>query len=462
MIFIPPPASWPRLAEATAALDSVEIKPPPDFVALGTRLRRAYAAARKDNYQGLSSSLIRKLPYAYWMDDEPALINLDGSLVIRYWSEFLPKALDSGPRRAKRWLAPLFYTYCEHFDRTDESFLDFARRLSQFLTRGQGQFASRLINLQREVSFFNPSTAPDKLAAALLVPSEPLTDRLERHLLWPGFLDTKLGSATFNAALASVRNRTADTAEFIRLLDWARRLAAPVSKTDHRIHFADSMLLPWLRRKPEDRLKSALIDRFVTVYGDPRMSGSRNFQWRGVDQAAVNLLLNWLTGDTLRAFMRILEQTADDIWRYRRKFWMAFYEAGHVEEAWLALGTDAARLADRLKGETRGVGYGRLEVGIQPNHSVLLLRIGSLVFSEWSHNGSLRAFRVNAPGAPTLYQKTYNGRELRDAVSLDFHNGENERPQLMHAASERGTWQRKARDFIKRQTGVFLRDGDIL
>jgi hypothetical protein len=192
------------------------------------------------------------------------------------------------------------------------------------------------------------------------------------------------------------------------------------------------------------------------------MSGSRNFQWRGVDQAAVNLLLNWLTGDTLRAFMRILEQTADDIWRYRRTFWMAFYEAGYVEEAWLALGTDAARLAERLKGEARGVGYGRLEVGIQPNHSVLLLRIGSLVFSEWSHNGSLRAFRVNDRGAPTLYQKTYNGRELRDAVSLDFHNGENERPQLTHAASDRGTWQRKARDFIKRQTGVFLRDGDIL
>lgn len=462
MIFIPPPASWPRLAEATAALDSVDIKPPPDFVALGTRLRRAYAAARKDDYQGLSSSLLRKLPYAYWMEGAPSLIDLEGSLVIRYWSELLPKALDSGPRRAKRWLAPLFYTYCEHFDPKDAAFLDFSRRLSQMLTRGQGQFASRLMNLQREVSFFNPSNAPEKLAAALLVQSEPLPDRFERYLLWPGFLDTKLGFATFDAALTSVRNRTAETAVFIRLLDWARRLAAPVSKTGHRVPFATTMLLPWRKQQPEDRLKAALIDRLVTWYGDPRMSGSRNYQWRGVDQAVVNVLLHWLTGDTLRAFMRILEQTADDIWRYRRKFWMAYYEAGHVQEAWLALGTDAARLADRLKGEARGVGYGRLEVAVQPNHSVLLLRIGSLVFSEWSHNGSLRAFEADDRRAPALYQDVYNGRELRDAVSLDFHKGENERPQLMHAASDRGTWQRKARDFINRQTGVYLRDTDIL
>lgn len=462
MIFIPPPASWPRLAEATAALDTVEVKPPPDFVALGTRLRRAYAAARDDDYQGLSGSLIRKLPYAYWMQGAPALIELDGPLVIRYWSEFLPNALDSGPRRAKRWLAPLFYTYCEHFDPGVQSFLDFANRLSQLLSRGQGQFASRLMNLQREVSFFSPWRTSERLAAALLATSESLTERLERHLLWPGFLDTKLGFATLHAALTSTRHKIPEAAVFFRLLDWSKKLDAPVSKTDHRIHFANCMLLPWTKQQPEERLKSALIDRFVTSYGDPRMSGSRNFQWREVDQTAVNVMLNWLTGDTLRAFMRILEQTADDIWRYRRKFWMAYYEAGHVQEAWLALGTDAARLAERLKGEARGVGYGRLEVGIQPNHSVLLLRIGSLIFSEWSHNGSLRAFKADDREAPTLYQATYTGRELREAVSLDFHNGENERPQLMHAASDRGTWQRKARDFIRRQTGVFLRDADIL
>jgi hypothetical protein len=462
MIFVTPPSSWPRLALATQELDSVAIKPPPDFEDIGKRLRRAYAAARADRYERLSAGLLRKLPYAYWLEQAEPLSAVEPELVARYWTELLPQALDSGPRRAKRWLTPLFYTYCERFAPDDEVFLDFARRMSTLMTRGQGQFVERLINLQREVSFFSPGVVAGKLAAALMEPAKDLDQALEARLLWPGFLETRLGAATFDSALFVGQRRAPDPLPFLRLMAWAKRLGTSVAKTPHRVRFADAMLLPWRTHRPEERLKSALIDRLVSQYGDPRFPGTRQYQWRGVDPAAVSLLLNWLTGDTLRAFMRILEQTADDIWRYRRKFWMAYYEAGHVQEAWLALGSDAARLAERLKADVRGLGYGRLEVSVQPNHSVLLLKIGSLVFSEWSHNGSLRAYEDGARNAPALYQDSYNGRELREAESLDFHEGANERPQLMHAHSERGTWQRKARDFIRRQTGVHLRDTEIL
>jgi len=61
--------------------------------------------------------------------------------------------------------------------------------------------------------------------------------------------------------------------------------------------------------------------------------------------------------------MRVLEQTADDIWSYRQKFWMAYYSAGHIQEAWLALGYQAAWIAKRLQADAQGMGYGRLESG---------------------------------------------------------------------------------------------------
>jgi hypothetical protein len=105
--------------------------------------------------------------------------------------------------------------------------------------------------------------------------------------------------------------------------------------------------------------------------------------------------------------------------------------------------------------------YGRFTGGATAQQSVLLLKMGGLVFSEWSHNGSLRAFYDRNPRAPSLYAKFYNGSELREPVSLDFHDGQNMNPQLTHAASDYGTWQRKARDFINRETGLYLGDKAI-
>jgi hypothetical protein len=45
---------------------------------------------------------------------------------------------------------------------------------------------------------------------------------------------------------------------------------------------------------------------------------------------------------------------------------------------------------------------------------------------------------------------------------MDFHGGVNVNPELRHMNSTGGTWQRKARDFIRQQTGVFVSDREIL
>lgn len=462
MFFAPLPVAFPKLQALVQSMDTVAITNPPPIESIGRRLRKIFSRARGSGYRNVAASAMRKLPYAYWLPRMRALVDVEGPLVQRYWGNDLPQALVAGPRRAKRWLTPLFFTYCESFSPADEVFRDYARRLLGNVNRGEGGFAQRLREMHRDIAFFDPDQVPGRLAAALMGDTRKLDEAFESLLLWPRFTDTPLGDAVFKAAIGLGPQRLAEWAVIVRLLDWERRLDARVVQTPHRIRFADALLKPWSGSAAPDRIKSTLIEFFTRVYGDPRMAGNRHYQWEGVSGAARSVLMGWLAGDTLRGFMRVLERTADPIWRFRQKFWMAYYNAGHIQEVWLALGSQAAWYARQLQSDERGLGYGTLDSGAAANQSVLLLKIGHLVFTEWSHNGSLRAYLEDGEDTPELYQGSYHGYDLRAAESLDFHDGANVYPQLAHMNSSGGTWQRKARDFIRDHTGVQMNDWEIM
>jgi hypothetical protein len=462
-MFSPLPTSMPKLEEAVRQLDEVALQVPPPMLEIGKRLRLSYQRSRSTNYEDLSQSEIRKLPYAYWISGEAPLPEIDSKLTQLYWNTYLPSAIQSSPRRAKRWLAPLFFTYCEYFDVTNSSFNEFVKQLNKVLPLGQGILADKLRHLQLRLGFFTPSAAPRNLAAVFFLNQTKSIDELMiENLLWPSFIGSGLGMAIFKAGLGLSNEKLQDSQTIYRLLDWNKRLPAPVVQTELRVAFADALLKPWARQIPADALKKVLIDFFVRVYKDPRYENHRQFQWQGVSSQALSVILHWLTGDTLRGFMKLLQRTADDIWMYRQKFWMAYYEKGYIDEAWLALGQDALWEAKKLLVDEKGMGYGMLEGGAANNQSVMLLKIGDLIFTEWSHNGSLRAYREGDKNTPKLYSRTYHGTDLRSAQSIDFHDGMNLNPGLVHSHSDRGTWQRKARDFIKTHTGATMHDREII
>ena len=463
-MFTPLPQSMSKLEAAVQLLDDPGLQPPPpDMLEIGERLRKVYARARSNGYTDISRSELRKLPFAYWASSSPVLTHVEPDLVSQYWDIHLPQALTASPRRAKRWLAPLFFVYCERFSQKDSEFLAFASRLVRAIQMAQGLFAQRMQFLQSEYRFFNPIEAPNRLANFFFLSRTKALDALLSDLqLWPGFLASEFGSAVFKAGLGASVESLRDSQTVHRLLDWARRGQVKVVKTDLRITFANALLSCWVGRKPVESLKNVLVDHFLKEYGDPRFQSHLHYQWDGVSQQAKGVILNWLTGDTLRGFMKLLQRTADDIWQYRQKFWMAYYERGYIDEAWMALGDTAWWAAQSLKADEKGMGCARLDGGAASNQSVLILKIGGLVFTEWSHNGSLRAYREGSPEAPTLYKSSYHGADLRSATSLDFHDGMNMNPELRHMNAEGGTWQRKARDFIRRQTNVHLSDSEIL
>ena len=448
---------------AVQNLRRVSIENPPDIASIAQRLRKQYRKSRTAGYRDLPLGLIRKLPYAYFVPGQDCLTEQEPELVRMYWQEFLPAAMDQ-PRRAKRWFTPLFFMYCQDFNPVAVEFRTYAQNVLNALGIGAGDASiERMRDLQKRLSFFQPNLVGPLLGSSLLNTGKRVLDGLEANLLWPESLNTRLVEHAFASALSLGPQAMMRPEAIDRVLDWSRNAAQP--RYPHlRISLANSMLLPWDRARAPDSIKSKLVTYFVKHYHDPRLLGPANpgHQWQGVSQDAVATVRRWLAGDTLRGFLQILQRTADEIWQYREKFWMAYYDAGYVEEAWLVLGDQAALQARQIFGNQPSMTYGRFTGGATPQQSVLLLKIGGLVFSEWSHNGSLRAYRDNDPKAPRLYDQRYHGVDLRDPVSLDFHRGQNERPQLTHAASSYGTWQRKARDFINRETNQYLSDRAIV
>ena len=466
MLFKSLPQGMQLLEAAVSAMDDPGIAPPPpDMADIGERLRRVYSRSRSRGYADLSRSELRKLPFAYWVGSDSVLTQIEPELVRQYWDRHLPEALKANPRKAKRWLAPLFFVYCERFSEQDPTFRDFAARISALVMVAQGLYAQALRDLNQSLGFFNPAEAPRRIANYFFINRiKGLDHLLQDRQLWPAFLHTQMGAAIFKAALSIESSRFRDEHAAVFMMDWSRRGVAHIAKTEFRVQFANALLAPWVGHRPPDFVKNKLIDFFIQPggYGDPRFDGHKHYKWDGVSQQARGVILHWLTGDTLRGFMKLLQRTADQIWQHRQKFWMAYYERGHIDEAWMALGEDAWWASNSLKNEDKGMGCGRLEGGATNNQSVLLLKIGDLIFTEWSHNGSLRAYKEGNPNAPRFYQRSYHGADLRAATSLDFHNGLNMRPELTHAHSDSGSWQRKARDFIRRQTSVHLSDSEIL
>lgn len=463
------PLGFPSLDAATEALGKFSLAAPPELDSIGLRMRKLYAAARTNGYQHLNRGALRRLPYALWVEGELPLSSTDAELIRAYWDHHLPTAIRN-PRSAKRWLVPLFYVYCHHFRKQGADFQDFAQHIQQAILVARGPVAERFATLHSEQRWFSPSEVGTHLGKTIAQGPGNVRDVLAALDLWPGFVEEPICSEAFAGALKAPNDVLSQERVIERMKSWAKadggspRSAPMLRYGEHRVALADGLVRPWLNQKPADGIRHGLASFLIKHYGDPRMLTEvhAGHRWQGVSPATITTVRRWLVGDTLQGFMQLLQLTADEIWRHRERFWMAYYDHGAIEEAWLALGSQAAWHAQRAFNKADWAQYGALVSGATSDQSVLLLRIGQMMFMEWSHNGSLRACAYTDADVPAMYQPEYRGEELRAVVSYDFHNGQNQRPQLMHMNSEGGTWQRKARDFIAQHTGVRLSDQAIL
>jgi hypothetical protein len=241
------------------------------------------------------------------------------------------------------------------------------------------------------------------------------------------------------------------------LLDRALSALAPSGKLrfpDERGRMADGLLAAWLGGREPDATLKERVQRFLLDHlGDPRLSKAT---WEAVSEQGRALMRRWLAAASLETFFELIQRHAwDQQWRYRKAFWAACLRKGGISDAWLALGSRVH--ADARAVRSLGRSYAKLR-GSGADQAVLLMRVGTLVLTEWSHAGKLRAWPSDWKNAPRLGRSEYTRGELVGR-SLPFPDTE-EKDGLRHSGSERDRWQHRAAAVLASHGGPRLTNGD--
>ena len=234
--------------------------------------------------------------------------------------------------------------------------------------------------------------------------------------------------------------------DLTRFIDWTQD---PTSKKwlfeNDIANYTFALVTPYVRRDPPDSVKKDILNTLIGLFGDPRTKPAK---WHAVDDAIQRTLKRWLTQNSFDLLLQIVNTSNDTHqWKERHDYWSTYIEGGHISEAWVALGPRAAEVANRLitAGELKSSGeYGKLQRSeIDPLHSMILMRIGDWIVSEWTHSGKLRFYNTEINRkAPKMYEKLYEASQIRlDNLAQDnviHHNG----------------WQDKATQIVKRKIGL--------
>jgi hypothetical protein len=220
---------------------------------------------------------------------------------------------------------------------------------------------------------------------------------------------------------------------------------------EFRIEIANAILLASQKVNLHTTVKDSLKVFFLTHYGDPRVELTG---WHGVSEEARRVFQSWLVEKTMEDFFGLLSHVAetqsdsDRHWRYRKRFWNAYLKKGYIEEAWVALGPRAYEQAPNyIKGRNN---YATLSGG-DAKHSVLIMRIGELIVTEWSHSGSYRVWHSEQL-APVFYKKHYN---RDDVIASSDHTGS-------HHGNEQGGWQERLSSHIRDYTSLKVSAKDYM
>ena len=408
-----------------------ELPPMDSIEELAGRLRAALAAGQLDQ---VSDRDWTRAAFVLWHGEAPLAADT------RFLDPYLSR-LDR--RRRRREVSFLISAYLRAFAPDLPSIQQVGAVLARLALIWDWPWADR----QRELHLFNPERGPAALAQACLGDDEParVLSRLGLdHLHGQGLVLTAQLLAVDNVEKALASGRAPD-ARLERLLRWtvdaggvAPRLRGPL---------ADALLRPWLSRPAPDQLKQEIQDFLLQHYGDPRTKPER---WAAVSDDAKQIFRKWLARAALQQFLEIIDSLAlERHWKYRRAFWIAYFDRDWVWDAQVAFGPGGATLARQLFGPDAS--FAELVRGgakvIDSGHAVLLMRLGTLTIADWSHNGQGAIWRGGNHMAPSLLKRSYTSNDVHWGTA-DF--------VWVHGGAANYTWQDKVRDFIAEETGLAL------
>lgn len=468
------PTVFFRMEEATKRIQrsGPEVPSLESIPVLAQRLRLLFNASKVTDYSLVTQKDFACLPYALWVEGHAFLEVEHPELMRRYWADCLPRALAQEQGGQSAWLLPLVYTYIENFSLADSNFQRFAAQLLSGVSRCQHPTAKAWMLAQAKYQWLTPSSAAIGLARHFFFNKDrELSSLIAEMYLSSEFINSALGYAVLDEALRLPIDEQRSQIFSLHVLNWLEQSKIDVVALPRwRVSVAEGLLSPWAGVAVPSKASQPIFEFFEQRYGVvPELHQKDLFAgdagpWRGISDKALSVMRYWQMGDLIRLFMRLIRDTADDTWRYREKFWMAYYDHGVIDDVRLILGPDAAALAKNLKSGLISKTFSLLIKPPKRNQSVIVIKVGDLVLVEGSHDRSLRA--ILEPEHAMMTRKFLRNAHIQSSDlminSLDFHDGKNARPELQHQSSTTGWWQRKTRDLIKKYTGVSLPDWEIL
>lgn len=425
---LPDQAAVRTAAAAIAASDvEVEIEEPADLDEIADRVAQAFRSgqipARRD---------LKHAPLCLWEGARP-LARQPGCV-----DGLLNYVTRSGRKSAFRRLAA---SYVIKFPFGDPSL----PRVAETLRATVGNFSGPWSSAADALAIFDPVRAPEIIAGLALETGRSPTDVLASHGIRGLATESKLCEAAFLAGIGQIRENAtlSPAARLASIRSWGLRADGSLLFPQHRGQLADALVLPYADADPPD-IVDRYLDFLLTTFRDPRIAPEN---WGTM--ACLPIALRWLTTLTLRQFLDVVDRNAlASHWRYRRKFWEAVNARRLILDAWVAFDGEGAFTARRIFGANTP--FARLQHSkrkrIEKGHAVLLLKIGSGIVAEWSHNGICNIWHdALDPTAPRWRSPTYTADEIRLTEDAEIRC---RHASVKHDQSERYYWQSDVADEI--------------
>ena len=406
------------------------------------------------NFNGISKRDVRLAPWIFLMDIDPSRLRLAlNREVFAAYIEYLQLS------RYHRAILVLAHVFLRKYPREENYFGPLRSSLNKMIGQLNNYRGLKFRDQSNKYHFFGDD-GPATIAKEMVNSGQHPEIFLSSIGLKGGCLQEGIVEYVFEKWLANTfqilsNNKFNDYQERIMLfLDYSIK-EGTFKFPRYKSRIAESMLLPFENKQPESECKDILQKFLLKNYGDPRFDLSR---WVGVSDRAIKIFRGWFVQDTLEDFFSLLDYVArydhdaDRQWKYRKSFWGTCLRHGIITDAWVALGKTAwANSHHFLRDKQRN--YGSIGgSGVMPKHSVLIMDIGGMTITEWSHSGKYRFWHDGNEHKPKMYKKNYF---RNDVVNYSDFEG-------IHYAALSGKWQGEAADLIFKHTGFRLNSREYM
>jgi hypothetical protein len=210
--------------------------------------------------------------------------------------------------------------------------------ISALLMRLAGGMGTPWARLQNDLNLFHSIEGPQNLARMAVERGMSPTEVLSGYGL--GAVNAQSGFAKYCIAQALEQMRDGRDPRHEVRLQWVKTFAL---RSERELLFqeqgplvADALLLPFGETTPTEATTDKFLEILLRLFGDPRLHPAK---WARMRDAAA-IVRRWLTKQSLRQFLEVVDQTAvARMWKHRRAFWGAVYDRGLISDAWVCFRT---------------------------------------------------------------------------------------------------------------------------